>query len=91
VRPRDARIVDRDRGTVRKDDRAPAASSSASTDFTIVHLAGEYPIQPKEHGVEFLFDHRHLYLRSRTPQSVIKVRNEVIQPAAISSTSATSC
>ena len=68
------------RGTVRKDDRAPGgfelgleAGHGRST------RPAEYPIQPKEHGVEFLFDHRHLYLRSRTPQAVLKVRSEVVQ------------
>jgi asparaginyl-tRNA synthetase len=45
----------------------------------VLHEAAEYPVQPKEHGVEFLFDHRHLYLRSRTPHAVLRVRNEVLQ------------
>jgi len=67
------------RGTVRKDDRAPGGFELGLSDFAILHLAGEYPIQPKEHGVEFLFDHRHLYLRSRTPHAALSVRNEVIQ------------
>ena len=67
------------RGVVRKDDRAPGGYELGLTDFRIFHLAAEYPIQPKEHGVEFLFDHRHLYLRSRTPHAVLAVRNEVVQ------------
>jgi asparaginyl-tRNA synthetase len=45
----------------------------------VIHEADEYPIQPKEHGVEFLFDQRHLYLRSRTPHAVLRVRHEVVQ------------
>ena len=67
------------RGTVRKDDRAPGGFELGVAELTILHLAGDYPIQPKDHGVEFLFDHRHLYLRSRTPHAALSVRNEVIQ------------
>ena len=67
------------RGTVRKDDRAPGGFELGIVDLEILHEAAEYPIQPKEHGVEFLFDHRHLYLRSRTPQAVLRIRNEVIK------------
>jgi asparaginyl-tRNA synthetase len=67
------------RGTVRKDDRAPGGFELGVTEFTILHLAGEYPIQPKDHGVEFLFDNRHLYLRSKTPHAALSVRNEVVQ------------
>jgi asparaginyl-tRNA synthetase len=67
------------RGTVRKDDRAPGGYELGLTDVAVFHEAAEYPIQPKEHGVEFLFDHRHLYLRSRTPQAVLRVRNEVVK------------
>ncbi len=67
------------RGTVRKDDRAPGGFELGVIDFTVIHLAAEYPIQPKDHGVEFLFDNRHLYLRSRTPHAALSVRNEVVQ------------
>ncbi len=67
------------RGTVRKDDRAPGGFELGISEFSVIHLAAEYPIQPKDHGVEFLFDHRHLYLRSRTPHAALSVRNEVIQ------------
>jgi asparaginyl-tRNA synthetase len=67
------------RGTVRKDERAPGGFELGVTDFAVIHLAAEYPIQPKDHGVEFLFDNRHLYLRSRTPHAALTVRNEVVQ------------
>ena len=67
------------RGTVRKDDRAPGGFELGVSDFTVIHLAADYPIQPKDHGVEFLFDNRHLYLRSRTPHAALSVRNEVVQ------------
>ena len=67
------------RGTVRADERAPGGFEMALDELRVLHEAEEYPIQPKEHGVEFLFDHRHLYLRSRTPQAVLRVRSEVLQ------------
>jgi asparaginyl-tRNA synthetase len=66
-------------GEVRRDDRAPGGFELGIAELEVYHEAGEYPIQPKEHGVEFLFDKRHLYLRSRTPQAVLKIRHEVIQ------------
>jgi len=66
-------------GTVRKDDRAPGGFELGVTAFAVIHLAADYPIQPKDHGVEFLFDNRHLYLRSRTPHAALSVRNEVVQ------------
>jgi asparaginyl-tRNA synthetase len=67
------------RGTVRRDDRAPGGFELGVTEFAVIHLAADYPIQPKDHGVEFLFDHRHLYLRSRTPHAALSVRNELVQ------------
>jgi len=67
------------RGTVRRDDRAPGGFELGVTDVAVIHLAADYPIQPKDHGVEFLFDNRHLYLRSRTPHAALSVRNELVQ------------
>ncbi len=66
-------------GSVRKDDRAPGGFELGLEDLRVLHEAAEYPIQPKEHGPEFLFDQRHLYLRSRTPLAVLKIRHEVVQ------------
>jgi asparaginyl-tRNA synthetase len=66
-------------GTVRQDDRAPGGYELSLDQLNVIHAAAEYPIQPKQHGVEFLFDNRHLYLRSRTPQAVLRIRHEVIQ------------
>ncbi len=64
-------------GTVRRDPRAPGGYELGLSRLQVLHEAEEFPIQPKEHGVEFLFEHRHLYLRSRTPQAVLRVRHEV--------------
>jgi asparaginyl-tRNA synthetase len=64
-------------GTVRADKRAPGGYELAANDVEIVQLAEEYPITPKEHGVEFLMDHRHLWLRSSTQHAILRVRAEV--------------
>jgi asparaginyl-tRNA synthetase len=45
----------------------------------IVHIAEPYPITPKEHGIEFLADRRHLWIRSKKQWAVLRVRNEIIQ------------
>ena len=44
----------------------------------LLHLAEEYPITPKEHGIDFLMNHRHLWLRSRRQWAILRVRNRVI-------------
>ncbi len=54
-------------GTVRADERAPGIPGGFEigvTDLKVMQVAQEYPISPKEHGVEFLIDNRHLWLRS---------------------------
>jgi asparaginyl-tRNA synthetase len=66
-------------GEVREDRRSSLGCEIGIVALTVIHEAADYPIQPKEHGVEFLFDQRHLYLRSRTPQAVLRVRHEVVQ------------
>jgi len=66
------------RGRVRKDDRAPGGYEMDGIELSILQLAPEYPIGPKEHGVAFLLDHRHLWLRSRRQHAILRVRHEVI-------------
>ena len=66
-------------GSVRADDRAPGGFELTLSDFSIIGKAVDYPIQPKEHGVDFLLDHRHLWLRSSQQRAVMSVRNEVIK------------
>jgi asparaginyl-tRNA synthetase len=48
------------------------------SDLEIVHIAEPYPISPKEHGVEFLSDNRHLWLRSKRQWAIMRVRSEII-------------
>lgn len=66
------------RGTVRKDDRAPSGYELDVTDIEIIQIADEYPIALKEHGVEFLMDHRHLWIRSPRQQAILRIRAEII-------------
>ena len=66
-------------GTVRKDERAPLGFELGVTDLQVVHEAAEYPITPKEHGVHFLLDHRHLWLRSARQHAILRIRAEVIR------------
>ena len=67
------------RGTPRADERAPGGFELDITDVEIVGLADSYPITPKEHGVEFLMDHRHLWLRSRRQHAILRIRAEIIR------------
>lgn len=66
-------------GLVRSDERAPSGYEMSVTRFEIVQMAMEYPISPKEHGVDFLMDHRHLWLRSARQQAIMRIRNTVIR------------
>ncbi|MCD6451766.1 MAG: asparagine--tRNA ligase [Acidobacteria bacterium] len=66
-------------GTVRKDARAPGGYELLVKDIKLVHLAEPYPITPKSHGIPFLMDHRHLWLRSRRQQAILRIRHEIIR------------
>lgn len=67
------------RGTVRKESRAPYVGYEiAVEDVEILQLAQDYPIGPKEHGIDFLMQHRHLWLRSSLQHAILRVRHEVI-------------
>ncbi len=64
-------------GLVREDRRAPGGCEMALRRVRVVHLAEPYPITPKEHGVEFLMDHRHLWLRSSRQWAIMRIRAEI--------------
>ena len=66
-------------GVVRKEDRAPGGFEMEVKDVKIISIAHEYPITPKEHGVEFLMDRRHLWLRSSRQHAILRVRHEIIR------------
>ncbi len=66
-------------GEVRRDKRSPLGFEIGVSGIEVLHQPEtEYPITPKEHGVAFLMDHRHLWLRSRRQHAVMRIRHEVI-------------
>jgi len=65
-------------GRVRVDDRAPGGHELILSDFALLGASDDYPITPKEHGIEFLLPRRHLWLRSRKQHAVLTVRATVI-------------
>ena len=65
-------------GTLRADARAPGGVEMGVTSVQVVALAEGYPISPKDHGTDFLMDHRHLWLRSSRQQSILRIRSEVV-------------
>jgi asparaginyl-tRNA synthetase len=67
------------RGTVRADARAPGGYEIDVLDAEVLDEVHDYPITPKEHGTEFLMDHRHLWLRSRRQHAILKVRHTVVK------------
>ena len=67
------------RGQVHADKRAPGGYEIWLRELELIQMAEGYPITPKEHGIEFLLDHRHLWLRSRRPFAVMRIRHEIIR------------
>jgi asparaginyl-tRNA synthetase len=65
-------------GTVRADTRAPGGFEVDVTGLEVVGESHNYPITPKEHGVDYLLDRRHLWIRAPRQQAVLRVRHEVI-------------
>ena len=66
-------------GEVVENDRAPGGYEIITSDLNTHHLSADYPISPKEHGTDFLMNHRHLWLRSKRQHSILKVRHEIIK------------
>ena len=67
-------------GSVRADPRAPGGFELTLRDLVVTGTSPiDYPIQPKEHGVDFLMDHRHLWLRSPRQAAILRVRSEIEQ------------
>jgi asparaginyl-tRNA synthetase len=65
-------------GTVRADTRAPGGYEIDVTGLDVISEAQNYPITPKEHGVDFLLDRRHLWIRAPRQHAVLRIRHEVI-------------
>ena len=68
-------------GTVRLDERAPGGCELAVTDLRILQSVEDYPIARKAHGIDFLMEHRHLWLRSPRQIAILRVRHTLIRAA----------
>ena len=66
------------RGNVRADARAKGGFELVASGFDVVGVSHDYPITPKEHGVDFLMDRRHLWIRAERQTAILKVRHEVV-------------
>ena len=66
------------RGQVRADSRAPGGFEIDASGLEVVSPSVDFPITPKEHGVDYLMDRRHLWIRSQRQQAILRVRHEVI-------------
>ncbi|HEY2954597.1 MAG TPA: asparagine--tRNA ligase [Candidatus Eisenbacteria bacterium] len=66
------------RGALRADPRAPGGVEMGIQSVAVVSVAESYPITPKEHGTDFLMDHRHLWLRSTRQQAILRVRAAIV-------------
>ena len=66
-------------GTITEDNRSDLGYEMQVKSIEVIHEAHDYPITPKNHGTEFLMDHRHLWLRSKKQHAVMKIRNEIIR------------
>jgi len=66
-------------GKVKEEPRAPGGYELDATDLSVLHETHDYPITPKEHGIEFLLDHRHLWLRSSKQVAIMKIRHRIVK------------
>jgi asparaginyl-tRNA synthetase len=65
-------------GTARADKRAPSGYEIDVKTIEVVGASHDYPITPKEHGVDFLLDRRHLWIRTERQQAILRIRHEII-------------
>lgn len=66
-------------GKVKAEPRAPGGFELDASDLQVIHETHDYPITPKEHGIEFLLDHRHLWLRSSKQVAILRIRHRIIK------------
>ncbi|MDP7036496.1 MAG: OB-fold nucleic acid binding domain-containing protein, partial [Candidatus Marinimicrobia bacterium] len=66
-------------GIVRKDDRSVGGFEIGVETIEVHQIADEYPISPKEHGTDFLMNHRHLWMRSSKQHAILTIRHHVIK------------
>lgn len=66
-------------GVIREEPRSQSGYEMTVTGIEIIHITENYPITPKEHGVDFLMDHRHLWLRTQKQRAILVIRAEIIR------------
>jgi asparaginyl-tRNA synthetase len=66
-------------GKVKVEPRAPGGFELDATDLHLISEAHDYPITPKDHGIEFLMDNRHLWLRSSKQVAIMKIRHRIVK------------
>jgi len=66
-------------GIIREEPRSASGYELSVTGIEVIHITENYPITPKEHGVDFLMDHRHLWLRSNKQRAILIIRAEIIR------------
>lgn len=66
-------------GKVKQEPKAPGGYEIDASDLKIIHETHDYPITPKEHGIEFLLDNRHLWLRSKRQVAIMRIRHRVVK------------
>jgi asparaginyl-tRNA synthetase len=66
-------------GTIKEEPRAIGGFEMDASDLRIIGKSENYPITPKEHGVEFLIDHRHLWVRSKRQHAILRIRHRVVK------------
>ncbi|MCK6549929.1 asparagine--tRNA ligase [Myxococcota bacterium] len=67
------------RGTVRRDARSPLGFEIGASGLEVSQISEGYPITPKPHGVAFLMDHRHLWLRSSRQHKIMRIRHTIVK------------
>ncbi len=68
-------------GVVAADKRSPLGFEIQVKEIEAIQIAREYPISKKEHGTDFLMDHRHLWLRSKRQHAILRIRHQIIHAA----------
>ncbi len=66
-------------GTVKREERATGGFEMELKELSVIQIAENYPITPKEHGVDYLMDLRHLWLRSARQHSILRIRHQIIK------------
>lgn len=66
-------------GIVRKEERAKIGYELTVTGIEVIQIANDYPITKKEHGTDFLMDHRHLWIRGPRQHAILTIRGEIIR------------